>query len=95
MEIISSNFAEFCNLSLPLMPIQNFSATFQSLSKFWKFQSHNTKVMSRDKKVNITVTKMEFTKILKYRVEFAKVSQIFKKCDKEYFYFLSQNLPKS
>jgi hypothetical protein len=48
--IISSSFVEFHNLSLSLMPIQNFSAAFSASFEFQKFHSQNMKLMAKDKK---------------------------------------------
>ncbi len=52
---ISSTFIEFCNLSVLLLPIQNFRGILVSF-KFQKFQSRNTKVVANNKKVNIAAT---------------------------------------
>ncbi len=48
-------FVEFYNFSLSLMPIQIFFAAFQSLLNLRNF-GLLIQVMSRDKKINITVT---------------------------------------
>ncbi len=52
----SSTFIEFHKFLLSLMPIQNFICNISVIFKFQKSQSHNTKAMSKDRKVKIAVT---------------------------------------
>ena len=46
---LSANFVEFCTFSLSLLPIQNFSAEFWTLSNFKNF-TRIAKAMAKDKK---------------------------------------------
>jgi hypothetical protein len=48
--LILSNFIERCNFALWILPIQFFFSSILASLEFQKFQSHDTKVMSKDKK---------------------------------------------
>ena len=49
----------FISLRFRFLTIQNFTATFQALSKFGNFCSHNAKVIAKDKEVNIIVNHID------------------------------------
>jgi hypothetical protein len=53
--IISHNFIQICNLALLLSHYLKFFGNILDSLEFRKFQTHNSKAMAEDKKVNIAV----------------------------------------
>ncbi len=54
--IISSDFVQFCKLALSLLRYTKLKSVILDSFQFEKFWSHISKVMAKDKKVNIAVT---------------------------------------
>jgi hypothetical protein len=54
--MIKENFIQFHNFSLSLLQLSKFSGNITDSLKLRKFQTHNMKVMAKDKQVNIKVT---------------------------------------
>ncbi len=52
----SSNFVKLSNFSLSLSQFAKFVDNISDAFELWKFQTHNTKAMAKDKKVNIAFT---------------------------------------
>jgi hypothetical protein len=54
--IISFTIIQLRNFALSLSRYSKYFGNIMDSFEFWKFQTNNVKVMSKDKKVNIAVT---------------------------------------